>query len=52
MAFALTPQSHDCSLNYCWNVIADGVGQRRVSVVVPAVKPLARSVQHSPSVEE
>src|SRR5205085_3697598 len=37
---------------YCWKLLADVVGQRRVWVVVPGVIPPARKVQHSPSVEE
>ena len=40
------------SLNYCWKLVADEVGQWRVSVVVLGVNPLARKVQHSPSVEQ
>jgi len=40
------------SPSYCWKLVADGVGQRRVSVVVLGVSPLARKVQHSPSVEQ
>lgn len=48
--------SHLTTINiwghYYWKVIADGAGQRRVSVVLAAVNPPARSVQHSPSVEE
>ena len=38
--------------DYCWKVIADWLGQRRVSIVNPGANPLARSVQLSPSVEE
>jgi len=38
--------------NYCWKLIADGVAQRRVSVVVLGVNPPARKVQHSSSVEQ
>jgi hypothetical protein len=37
---------------YCWKLIADGLGQRRVSVVVLGVIPLPRKVQHSSSVEQ
>src|SRR5439155_7966491 len=33
------------SLIYCWKLIADGLGQRRVSVVVLGVDPPARKVQ-------
>src|SRR5207237_4580418 len=40
------------SVNYCWNVIADRVGQRRVEVVVLNVVPPPRKLQHSPSVEQ
>jgi len=40
------------SLNYCWKLVADGVGQRRVSVVMLGVDPPARKVQHSSSVEQ
>jgi hypothetical protein len=37
---------------YCWKVIAEGVGQRRVSVVVLRPDPPALKVQHSSSVEQ
>jgi hypothetical protein len=37
--------------NYCWKLVAEGLGQRRVSVVLLGVIPLPRKVQHSPSVE-
>jgi hypothetical protein len=40
------------SLNYCWKLLADGLGQRRAAVVVLGVNPPARKVQHSPSVEQ
>jgi hypothetical protein len=40
------------SPGYCWKVIADGAGQRRVSAMVLAeVGPPLRKVQHSPRVE-
>ena len=40
------------SPSYCWKLVADELGQRRVSTVVLAeVGPPARKVQHSPSVE-
>jgi len=42
----------ETSLAYCWNVVADGLGQRRVSVVVLGVNPPACKVQHSSSVEQ
>src|SRR5256885_11081697 len=47
-------QSAPCSMqpSYCWKLIAEGLGQRRVSVVVLGVIPLPRKVQHSPSVEQ
>jgi hypothetical protein len=38
-------------LNYCRKLVADGLGQRRVSVVVLAAFP-ARKVQQSPSAEQ
>src|SRR5207249_10677086 len=44
--------SSKTSPSHCWKLVADGVGQRRVSVVVLGVSPLARKVQHSPSVEQ
>ena len=40
------------SPGYCWKLIAEGLGQRRVSVVGLAdVGPPLRKVQHSPRVE-
>jgi hypothetical protein len=39
-------------LSYCRKLVADALGQRRVSVVVLGVNPPARKVQHSPSVEQ
>jgi len=40
------------SPSYCWKLVADELGQRRVStVVLVEVGPPARKVQHSPSVE-
>jgi len=40
------------SPGYCWKLVADELGQRRVSTVVLAeVGPPACKVQHSPSVE-
>jgi hypothetical protein len=38
--------------DYCSKVVADGVAQRRVSMVVLGFNPLARKVQHSSSVEQ
>src|SRR5439155_21506876 len=38
-------------LSYCWKLLADVVGQRRVPVVVLGIDSPARKVQHSPSVE-
>jgi hypothetical protein len=38
--------------SYCWKLVADGVGQRRVSIVVPGVTAPPRRVQHSPNVEQ
>jgi len=44
--------SAETSPSYCWKLVAEGLGQRRVSVVVLGVIPLPRKVQHSASVEE
>ena len=44
--------SAETSPSYCWKLVAEGLGQRRVSVVVLGVIPLPRKVQHSPSVEQ
>lgn len=40
------------SPSYCWKLVAEGLGHRRVSVLVLGVNPSARKVQHSPSVEQ
>jgi hypothetical protein len=37
---------------YCRKLVADGLGQRRVSVVTLAAFPPARSIQQSPRVEQ
>ena len=42
----------ETSPSYCWKLLAEGLGQRRVSVVLLGVIPLPRKVQHSPSVEQ
>ena len=44
--------SAETSPSYCWKLLAEGLGQRRVSVVVLGVNPVACKVQHSPSVEQ
>src|SRR5258707_14408254 len=43
--------SAETSPSYCRKLVADGLGQRRVSVVVLRVIPLPRKLQHSPRVE-
>jgi hypothetical protein len=50
--FVFLFHSAKTSPSYCWKLIAEGLGQRRVSVVVLGVNPSARKVQHSPSVEQ
>src|ERR1700747_331052 len=47
-----TESPHPWYPSYCWKLVAGGLGQRRVSVVLLGVIPLPRKVQHSPSVEE
>lgn len=50
----VTSQSLNISTTdaYCRKVVADGVGQRLVGVVVLNAVPPPRRVQHSPSVEQ
>src|SRR5437868_9084268 len=42
----------EISPSYCWKLVAEGLGQRRVTEVVLGVNPQARMVQHSASVEQ
>jgi hypothetical protein len=42
----------ETSPGYCWKLVAEGLGQRRISAVVLRPDPPARKVQHSPSVEQ